>query len=416
MARKFLSLFDKVQPAWPLSQWITDTVNSNSVVDVTSEGGHIAQPAANAVHIWARSVTVSPGDGVLFRYRRTNTTATRRDRIVLRSSGVIDTASGGSERPTGGMCLIIDNAGLMTIAKIIASTSTTLGTLNKMTGTGWWWVRFEATGTSVRSRAWADGATEPGTWDMNFTDDLAVDGTRLEVIGYKNTESAGDGIFSRLELYGATGSARTISAPMVFHAPDGSRVPYGHGKPAVRTDDCLDATQPAWLTGTTSHNATAYARTISAAGSSSASVTTPAVTASAHSAIKLTADRIRLSADTSVSAAVKLVGAGSTYALTGSVTGLVLSGGGKSVTLTQRWISDGVTSEMIGESLRPHSYSLLLLPSYGNLIAYEGDQIIGWLDVPAVTEALTPTVTVTATTATGRDLTYGGLSVEVETL
>lgn len=33
-----------------------------------------------------------------------------------------------------------------------------------------WWVRFEATGTTVRVRAWEDGTAEPGTWNRSVTD------------------------------------------------------------------------------------------------------------------------------------------------------------------------------------------------------------------------------------------------------
>lgn len=34
----------------------------------------------------------------------------------------------------------------------------------------WYWFRFEASGTSLKGKAWADGSSEPGSWDIDTTD------------------------------------------------------------------------------------------------------------------------------------------------------------------------------------------------------------------------------------------------------
>lgn len=45
----------------------------------------------------------------------------------------------------------------------------TAGTFSVASGT-WCWVRFRVNGTTIRARAWADGDSEPGTWQCDTTD------------------------------------------------------------------------------------------------------------------------------------------------------------------------------------------------------------------------------------------------------
>ena len=42
---------------------------------------------------------------------------------------------------------------------------------------GWYWLRFRAEGTSLRVRAWADGAAEPATWLGQYTNALLTSGS-----------------------------------------------------------------------------------------------------------------------------------------------------------------------------------------------------------------------------------------------
>lgn len=48
-------------------------------------------------------------------------------------------------------------------------TQITAGTFSVASGT-WVWVRFRVNGSTIRARAWADGDSEPGTWQCDATD------------------------------------------------------------------------------------------------------------------------------------------------------------------------------------------------------------------------------------------------------
>jgi hypothetical protein len=71
-----------------------------------------------------------------------------------------------------------------------------------------YWIRVERTGTTIRARAWADGAGEPGTWAFSNTDATYSSG----VIGLFARNLNGDKIFKRVGV-GTAGDAAPLSAP-----------------------------------------------------------------------------------------------------------------------------------------------------------------------------------------------------------
>jgi len=52
-----------------------------------------------------------------------------------------------------------------------------LGEVDKTWVNGnWYWMKLEATGTTIRGKAWADGDEEPVDWDLSFTDSTYTNG------------------------------------------------------------------------------------------------------------------------------------------------------------------------------------------------------------------------------------------------
>jgi hypothetical protein len=102
---------------------------------------------------------------ILCRFRWVTLGSTR-GVLVVRSSGAI-----GSEN---GYRLILNMTGSpqVTLDKVVSDVSTTLGTATKTEvklGT-WLYLRLQATSTTIRTRVWATGNTEPGSWDVSVTD------------------------------------------------------------------------------------------------------------------------------------------------------------------------------------------------------------------------------------------------------
>ena len=412
MARTTLSKFNVPGPVWPVNEWFFSRINTASTVTVTAEGGQVQGVAANPVHLYRKNAPNVSSVGVLIKMKRTNTVATRRDWIVVRSSGIID--PNAIERPTWGVGVNINNDGKLELFKIVNGTFTSLNNVTKATGTGWWWYRYEAIG-GFRVKAWQDGTSEPAGWDVQISDDGTVPAGGVQLTSYKNAVGAGDVVYGYFETYGGSGVAAVAPSPMIFRTPNGSLVPYGHAL-RKRADECFDATQPTWLTGTSSYDAATLRRSITAAASGNTSLTLPTVAVGNHSRVDLGLDMARLSAETLTTVALQLVGS-STYALTSTPAGgLVLSGPGKSVTIQQEWI--GASARLTaGEGQRPHNFSIMMLPKYGQLIAMQGDKPIGFLDFgAAITGDHVPTVYLATTDTASKTLSYGRLFQNVDSL
>lgn len=85
------------------------------------------------------------------------------------------------------------NAVILTVRKIVADVQTTLGTytLPGVTHVAGQWVRirFQATGTALRAKAWLSGAAEPSLWAIDTTDTAL---TAAAQIGTRSIRSTGN--------------------------------------------------------------------------------------------------------------------------------------------------------------------------------------------------------------------------------
>lgn len=87
--------------------------------------------------------------------------------------GCVLRGSGDGSTETGYGVLIVTGSPSVRIAKYSGGTNTALGTstLNAtINANTWYWLRARANGTAIKGKVWADGSSEPGTWDIEVTD------------------------------------------------------------------------------------------------------------------------------------------------------------------------------------------------------------------------------------------------------
>lgn len=108
----------------------------------------------------------SPNDGeILAKFRFTaGASSIHYLFFILRGSG-----SDGSENFYD--VNLTPNGNTFALHKIVNGSTDTLDSTSKtMNLDTWYWIRFQVIGTALKARFWADGASEPGTWDFEETD------------------------------------------------------------------------------------------------------------------------------------------------------------------------------------------------------------------------------------------------------
>jgi hypothetical protein len=94
----------------------------------------------------------------------------------LLRGGVVARASGSAASETGYTCGISDTE--LRIGRYRAGVSTQIAITSGLgLGTGFYWIRFRVNGTgatvTLQAKIWADGGSEPGSWNLNTTDTSA---------------------------------------------------------------------------------------------------------------------------------------------------------------------------------------------------------------------------------------------------
>ncbi len=97
---------------------------------------------------------------------------------------------GGAGSEDGYLTQNVAGAASMQRLKYVGGGSTNLlspvQTVTLATNT-WFWTRFQRTGTTIQSRTWADGGSEPGSWDSTSTDSSHSSG----LVGIGSTNGSG---------------------------------------------------------------------------------------------------------------------------------------------------------------------------------------------------------------------------------
>ena len=152
------------------SQWTTGVGSTSTVTIVSNAGRMVAQGAAYAYgRALLSGMTAQTDTDVLVKHTYSDA-GEQYALIILRHSGSWD--AGTPQEPNDGYWVATDpNSGNVLIEKNVAGTKSTLDTTAQalVAGTAYWF-RVQATGTTIRWRAWADGSTEPSTWTASITD------------------------------------------------------------------------------------------------------------------------------------------------------------------------------------------------------------------------------------------------------
>src|SRR5690606_8085377 len=84
------------------------------------------------------------------------------------SGGLAVRASGAAGAETGYALLVTSTE--VTLGRFQSGTFTALkGAPYTLAANTWTWIRLRANGTTIQARAWADGAAEPTTWQVEHT-------------------------------------------------------------------------------------------------------------------------------------------------------------------------------------------------------------------------------------------------------
>jgi len=97
-------------------------------------------------------------------------------------------------------CLYVRFNGSIQVAYYNGSTPTTIAnTSAPMTDGTWYWTRTRVQGTTVYVRYWADGTSEPGTW--NVTQSFSTQSATINATGKTGFGELGNGINAELNSY-----------------------------------------------------------------------------------------------------------------------------------------------------------------------------------------------------------------------
>lgn len=364
--------------------------------------------SATEYYVFARSGVMADAEMVVRGFRRTDATAANRCRLMLHTDGGLQTPSG--VQPVWGVGLNIEPHQVR-LQKYVNATSTTLASPgNIASGTTAYDIRIQASGGRWKARVWASGGEEPGTWDCDVADSGDVPDGLPGLAFYRASPSVAAFEYESIEVI--CSALPALRAPLVFRDEFGHLIPYGK-VPSPLRDDGIDSTAASWLTdggGALSHDSATLARDLDVAGSSTVEVTGPVIPADQAEAIWLTLEGSRLSHTSAAKPILQLVGSAETYEFSHAPADSTakLIAGSTTLVLPMEWVTNS-------EGPRHRNVSLLLLPRHAQLMALVGDQVLGHIDLPAaVTEDLTPTIAVTATTASARTLSWAAAELLVE--
>jgi RHS repeat-associated protein len=198
-------------------RWTTATAASGTA---TVQGNQLrllwANSSNSTASITSRAAAEQDSEQVM-RYRFASTTSTTVGRFVMKARN----STSGNLRVE-----LTSNSTTGRIYKQIGSTSTQLGTFSVSVGASARWVRLQVTGTTVKVRTWADGTTEPSTWDATVTN-----ATGVTTVGVP-----------RLEVARTSGTNQVFIDDYRHTNPSGSMTPivtYGYNTDSQITTETL---------------------------------------------------------------------------------------------------------------------------------------------------------------------------------
>jgi hypothetical protein len=157
-----------VQPSDWTERWVTSGVDFTVETSIGDLGGKVLQgdvsvdgrhflsydslDGTNDIEVLTKSKSDSQDINSTF------------NRIVVRGAG-------GDGTEDGYICQLRYDTSQLEIRKVVNGTFSYIGASAFLWSTDtYYWIRFSVIGTALKAKIWADGDSEPGTWDIDETD------------------------------------------------------------------------------------------------------------------------------------------------------------------------------------------------------------------------------------------------------
>jgi hypothetical protein len=155
--------------AWDPARWTGDTGTTASLTVQSGAGRMLFQNVSGARALATATMTPQADTDVLLSFRFPSTAARGYFYVFSRGSG--NWSAGGY--PTASYFLqILNDDGTLQLWKTVGGTTTRLAIVSGVSSvtTAKQWVRFRVQGSTLTSKIWTDGATEPTGWELTSTD------------------------------------------------------------------------------------------------------------------------------------------------------------------------------------------------------------------------------------------------------
>ena len=171
VANQYATTFQEYTTGQQPSDWTANWVTSNSSWTVQAGSGLGGQQLQGdqdsdderRLLSWNVIPINDPNIEILAKVMSHSTTGGTVARVGLRAGGSEPNETGYFAGLSGGTNLVL--------MKYVNGKATGISTTNFTWSTGsWYWIRFRANGTSLKVKAWLDGSSEPGAWNIDTTD------------------------------------------------------------------------------------------------------------------------------------------------------------------------------------------------------------------------------------------------------
>ena len=148
--------------AWNSTRWPTITTPSSSVIDIQGNSGRISAGGGSYVSAYAVAGITAAADMTVTVAITPQTTGESYPAVDIRyvNSTNYYQFYGNNGSTNGYLYKVVSGSG-----SVMASSSS--GWINS---TSKRWVKLQCTGSTIRVKVWADGASEPGSWTISTTD------------------------------------------------------------------------------------------------------------------------------------------------------------------------------------------------------------------------------------------------------
>jgi hypothetical protein len=157
---------------WPVGNWLTEKLGSNSAVEVSNNEGRLHFGTASPAWARATSLAAALADAeVVLKFHFNLPDTEGNFWIWLRASG----SFGATSLPDTAYGVRVNNSsGDLALERTVGGARLALanGSWSGAPDAGDYQLRFQVFGNQIRVRVWPDGNAEPAVWTLEATDDM----------------------------------------------------------------------------------------------------------------------------------------------------------------------------------------------------------------------------------------------------